>query len=118
MTVNLIGGVPSGAPVAFSLSLANSQFQEIGQLDQGFSFGRTVTPSMTVDLSAQQLALTIPSGSQALGTVSIDLPASGRAVLGSVSLPTGYTLSLSSEAGNVTTSQSGPISIPAPPPPG
>ncbi|HSJ73488.1 MAG TPA: hypothetical protein VK904_04155, partial [Miltoncostaeaceae bacterium] len=118
VTVNLLGGVPSGAPVAFSLSLTNSQFRQIGQLEPTFGFGRTVTPSMTVDFSAQQLALTVPSGSRALANVAIDSPASGRTVLGSVTLPCGYTLIVSSEAGQVETLQSGPISIPAPPPPG
>jgi hypothetical protein len=117
VTVNLLGGVPSGAPVAFSLTLGNSQFQPSGQLEQTIGFGRTVTPSMTVDLSAQALAVTLPSGQQVVGTVNIDLPATGRVVQGNVVLPFGYAVTISSEAGSVTTAQSGPIAIPAPAPP-
>jgi hypothetical protein len=117
VSVNLLGGVPSGAPVAFSLTLDNSQFQDFGQLEQGFGFGRTVTPSLTVDLSAQALGITLPSGMQILGTVVIDLPAAGRVVQGDVVLPFGYQVTLSSEAGSAATGASGPISIPAPAPP-
>ena len=117
VSINLLGGVPSAAPVTFSLTLGNSQFQPSGQLQQAIGFGRTVTPSLTVDLSAQALAVTLPSGQQVVGTVDVDLPASGRVVQGNVVLPVGYQVTVSSEAGSVTTAQSGPIAIPAPAPP-
>jgi hypothetical protein len=74
-------------------------------------------PSLALDFSAQALAVTLPSGQQVLGTVAIDLPATGRVVEGDVVLPFGDTVTLSSEAGSVTTAASGPISIPAPAPP-
>jgi hypothetical protein len=118
VTFNLIGGVPGTGPVSFGLSLTNSQFQELGSIDQNFDFGRTVTPSFTIDLSAQSFGATLTSGLQMVATVPIDLPATGTTVLGNVTLPPAYVLIISSEVGRMEVSQSGPVSIPAPPPPG
>lgn len=117
VTVNLIGGIPGTGPVGFSLSLGNSSFQQIGQLQSTFTFGRTVTTSYTVDLSAGQLGVTLPSGSQAYGTVAVDFPSGSGPVTGTVSLPPGYVLFLSSQSGEVEYGGSGAVTIPTPPPP-
>lgn len=117
VTFNLLGGVPSGAPVDFSLTLGNSQFLGPGQLEQLFGIGgRTVTPSMTWDVSATQLALTVPSGSQAFFVMTVGIP-SANVVDATVVLPFGYSLQISSEAGVVDVQQSGPVTFPAPSPP-
>jgi hypothetical protein len=117
VNVNLLGGVPNGQPVTFSITLQNSQFQEFAQFQQSLSFGHSVTPSYTVDFSTGSLAMTIPSGDQLIGTIDPDLPSSGSSVQATVVVPFGYTLQLQSGSSVVTTSQSGPVSIPAPPPP-
>ena len=101
----------------FSLTLGNTRLQSDGELEQLFSLGgRTVTPSMTWVVSATQLALTVPSGSQALFTIPIDIP-SANVVDATVVLPFGYTLQVSSQSGVVNVVQSGPVKIPAPSPP-
>jgi hypothetical protein len=71
-----------------------------------------------VDLAAAGIQVTLPSGSQAVVAIPIDFPATG-AVQGIVTLPAGYTVSFTSEAGQVQATQSGPVTIPTPrPPPG
>jgi hypothetical protein len=117
VTINLLGGAP-GPPVTFTLALGNTEFQPAGQVEGGFSTGRTVLPGFTVDLAAAGIQVTLPSGSQAVVAIPIDFPATG-AVQGIVTLPAGYTVSFTSEAGQVQATQSGPVTIPTPrPPPG
>jgi len=77
VSINLLGGVPSGAPVAFSLTLGNSQFQPSGQLQQAIGFGRTVTPSLTVDLSAQGSRSRCRRGSRSSGRSTSTCPRAG-----------------------------------------
>jgi hypothetical protein len=63
------------------------------------------------------VSLSFPAGLRLIGSVIVDLPATGNVVQANVVLPQDYQLQLSSEAGSVTTFRSGPISIPAPTPP-
>jgi hypothetical protein len=114
---NLFGPPTSSSSIDFSLTLGNSQFMDTPSLVQQLPFGQATTPLISSLITAQQMSLTFPAGLQLIGTVIIDLPASGNAVNANVELPLDYQLHLSSEAGSVSTFQSGPITIPAPPPP-
>jgi hypothetical protein len=71
---------------------------------------------MTWDVSATQLDLTVPSGSQAFFVMNVGIP-SANVVDATVVLPFGYSLQISSESGVVDVQQSGPVTFPAPSPP-
>jgi hypothetical protein len=114
---NLLGPQSSQSTSQFSLTLKNSQFQDAGSLTQNLVFGQVSLPSISTNISAQRTAFAFPNGQQLLGTFDIDLPSSGRSVQATVVLPPYYQLQLYTEAGNVTVSTSGSITIPAPPPP-
>ncbi len=120
MTLNLIGMSPSPGPVTASLTLGNTSFLPGGgQILQSFGGdGRTVTPSVTVDASAQTVSLTFPpQAAQVIATIGVALPGSGTTVTGTVTLPPGYQLQIQSEEGTTTVRDSGPVSFPAPPAP-
>jgi hypothetical protein len=115
--LNLFGPATSSSTIDFSLTLDNSQFMDTPSLVQQLPFGQATTPVISSLVTGRQMSLNFPAGLQLIGTVIIDLPASGNSVNASVELPLDYQLHLSSEAGSVTAFQSGPITIPAPPPP-
>ncbi len=116
VTVSVVG--PPIGPAVFSLALTNSRFQEDAQIQDTLLFGQGTTPAYTYAFSATALTLGLPAGGSAAAVVPIDLPAGGSTVQATVTLSPGFVALFSSEAGNVEATQSGPIAIPAPPPPG
>ena len=102
----------------FSLTVNNSQLQDSTSLNQSLFFGKGSTPDINWSISATQASLSFPDGQQLLGSFVIDLPNSGNVVHATVVLPRFYQLQVQTEAGNVNVSSSGPVNIPAPPPPG
>jgi hypothetical protein len=113
----LFGPQTSSGTSQFSLSLQNSTFMDGGVLTQPLTFGQTTLPSISANISPQQTTFGFPNGRQLIGTFDIGLPNSGSTVKATVVLPPFYQLTLQSEAGDVTVNSSGPVSIPAPPPP-
>src|SRR5262245_45665057 len=87
LTINLIGTQPG--PAKFLLSLANSTFQTGGSLQSSFAFGRTVTPSVTVNYSAEFLTLDLPGGTGITAQIVVNFPPAGGKVQGIVNLPPG-----------------------------
>jgi hypothetical protein len=112
VTINLVGA--QAGPASFLVSLANSSFQTGGHVQSSFPFGLTVTPSITVNYSAEFLSLDLPGGAGITAQVVVDFPPAGGPVQGIVTLPPGYVATFDSAAGKVEADQSGPVTIPAP----
>jgi hypothetical protein len=85
--LNLFGPATSSSTIDFSLTLDNSQFMDTPSLVQQLPFGQATTPVISSLVTGRQMSLNFPAGLQLIGTVIIDLPASGNSVNASVELP-------------------------------
>ena len=115
VTFNLSGAPASGTNVNFAIDLGNSEFISGATIEQPLPFGTSTTPVISSDITDEVLSLQFPSGVRLIGTVLVGMPSSGPTVQGIVVLPDGYQLRLSTVAGSVSVSDSGPVTIPTPP---
>src|SRR5262249_13964075 len=84
--LNLFAPATSSSTIDFSLTLDNSQFMEGPSLVQQLPFGQATTPLISSLVTGQQMSLNFPAGLQLIGTMIIDLPASGEVVQAHVEL--------------------------------